>query len=79
MLFRSASELDPRNSDVAFRLAQIYFEMRRYSELEQFILARAGASGTLEHPLVERWLARIRLAQGDPVAAQSFLDQVPLD
>jgi TolB-like protein/Tfp pilus assembly protein PilF len=73
---RKASELDPRNGDIAFRLAAIYFEMRRYSELEQF-LTRAGASGTFDKPLV--WLARIKLAQGDPVAAQSLLEQVPLD
>jgi serine/threonine protein kinase/thioredoxin-like negative regulator of GroEL len=71
-----ASELDPRNSDIAFHLAAIYFEMRRYSELEQF-LARTSAKGPFDKPLV--WLARIKLAQGDPVAAQSFLDQVPLD
>src|SRR6266516_3530788 len=32
-----ANELDPQNGEVAFRLAQIYFEMRRYSELEEFI------------------------------------------
>ena len=73
-----ASELDPRNSDVAFRLRQIYFEMRRYSELEQS-LTRAGASGIFDHPFVQFWLARIKLAQGDPVAAQSLLQQVPLD
>src|SRR5438094_1733956 len=73
-----ASELDPRNSDVAFRIRQIYFEMRRYSELEQS-LTRAGASGIFDHPFVQFWLARIKLAQGDPVAAQSLLQQVPLD
>jgi tetratricopeptide (TPR) repeat protein len=73
-----ASELDPRNSDVAFRLRQIYFEMRRYSELEQS-LTRAGASGTLGNLSVQHWLARIKLAQGDPVAAQTLLQQVPLD
>jgi TolB-like protein/Tfp pilus assembly protein PilF len=71
-----ASELDPRNSDVAFRLAAIYFEMRRYSELEQF-LTRTSAKGPFDKPLV--WLARIKLAQGDPVAAQSLLEQIPLD
>jgi TolB-like protein/predicted Zn-dependent protease len=71
-----ASELDPRNSDVAFRLRQIYFEMRRYSELEQF-LTRTSAKGPFDKPLV--WLARIKLAQSDPVAAQSFLEQIPLD
>jgi tetratricopeptide (TPR) repeat protein len=52
--------------------------MRRYSELEQF-LTRAGASGTLENPYVQHFLALIKLAQGDPVAAQSLLEQVPLD
>jgi Flp pilus assembly protein TadD len=34
---QKASDLDPRNGEVAYRLEQIYFEMRRYSELEQFI------------------------------------------
>ncbi|HKR54547.1 MAG TPA: FlgO family outer membrane protein, partial [Chthoniobacterales bacterium] len=71
-----ANELDPRNGDVAFRLTQVYFEMRRFSELEHF-LTRAGANGTLDVPSI--WLARIKLAQGDPVAAQSLLEQVPLD
>jgi serine/threonine protein kinase len=73
-----ASELDPRNSDVVFRLGQIYFEMRRYSELEHF-LTRAGANGTFDNPSVQHFLAVIKLAQGDPVAAQSLLQQVPLD
>jgi len=73
-----ASELDPRNREITFQLARIYFEMRRYSELEQF-LTRAGASGTLENPYVQHFLALIKLAQGDPVAAQSLLEQVPLD
>jgi serine/threonine protein kinase len=75
---QKASELDPRNSEVAFRLEQIYFEMRRYSELEQFIrkgAAKRGPLGSLEDPF--NWLARMKLAQGDPVAAQSLLEQVP--
>ena len=75
---QKATELDPRNSDVGFRLAQIYFEMRRYSQLER-LLTRAGASGTLDNPLVQHLLAMMKLAQGDPVAAQSLLEQVPLD
>ena len=70
-----ASELDPRNGEVAFRLEQIYFEMRRYSELEQFIRKKAPLRGALEDPF--DWLARMKLAQGDPVAAQSLLEQVP--
>ena len=32
-----------------------------------------------QDPWTQHWLARIKLAQGDPVAAQSLLDQVPLD
>jgi eukaryotic-like serine/threonine-protein kinase len=75
---QKASELDPRNGEVAYRLEQIYFEMRRYSELEQFIrkgAARRGPPGPLEDPF--NWLPMMKLAQGDPVAAQSVLDQVP--
>src|SRR6266496_1077877 len=75
---QNANELDPQNGEVAFRLAQIYFEMRRYSELEEFIrkgAARRGPLGPLEDPF--NWLARTKLAQGDPVAAQSLLEQLP--
>jgi TolB-like protein/cytochrome c-type biogenesis protein CcmH/NrfG len=72
---QKASELDPRNGEVAFRLEQIYFEMRRYSELEQFIRKKAPPRGALEDPF--DWLARTKLAQGDPVAAQSLLEQLP--
>jgi len=76
-----ASELDPRNGEVAYRLEQIYFEMRRYSELEQFIRKQAASGGprvgALEDPF--NWLARMKLAQGDPVAAQSLLEQLPVE
>jgi len=75
---RRANELDPQNGEVAFRLEQIYFEMRRYSELEEFIrkgAARRGPLGPLQDPFNFR--ARTKLAQGDPVAAQSLLEQLP--
>ena len=76
---QKASELDPRNGEVAFCLEQTYFEMRRYSELEQFI-KKDAASGVSREPLGPvNWLADVKLAQGDPVAAQSLLEQVPLD
>src|SRR6266496_3655525 len=75
---QKASELDPRNSDIAFYLGQIYFEMRRYSELEQ-LRTKQAASGILESPLIQSFLANIKLAQGDPVAAQSLLEQLPPD
>ncbi len=72
---QKASELDPHNGEVAFRLEQIYFEMRRYSELEQFIRKQAPSRAALEDPY--SWLPQMKLAQGDPVAARSLLDQVP--
>jgi TolB-like protein/predicted Ser/Thr protein kinase/Flp pilus assembly protein TadD len=75
--FQKASELDPRNTEVAFHLGRTYFEMRRYHELEQ--LTKAAASGALQDLTIQRFLAEIKLAQGDPVAAQSLLEQVPLD
>ena len=52
--------------------------MRRYYELEQ-LLTKDAASGLLENPWTQLLLAEIKLAQGDPVAAQSLLEQVPLD
>jgi TolB-like protein/Tfp pilus assembly protein PilF len=76
---QKANELDPRNGEVAYRLEQIYFEMRRYSELEQFIKKQAASGGprvgAVEDPF--NWLPLTKLAQGDPVAAQSLLDQLP--
>ena len=74
---QKASELDPRNGDVRFYLWQIYFEMRRYSECEQ-LLKTSVASGVPDLPNKHR-LAMTRLAQGDPVTAQSLLEQVPLE
>ncbi len=76
---QKASELDPSNGEVAYRLEQIYFEMRRYSELEQFIKKQAASGGLRTGPLEDpfKWLPMTKLAQGDPVAAQSLLDQVP--
>jgi serine/threonine protein kinase len=72
---QKASELDPRNGEVAYRLGQIYFEMRRYSDFEQLVMKDA-THGDLWNKIS---LADIKLAQGDPVAAESLLEQVPLD
>ena len=76
---QKASELDPRNGEIAFYLGQIYFEMRRYSEWEQLLTKRAAASGELDSLALQDHLAQIKLAQGDLVAAQSLLEKVPLD
>jgi serine/threonine protein kinase/Tfp pilus assembly protein PilF len=72
---RKATELDPRNAEAEYWLETTYFEMRRYSEHEQLVTKDAEGG----NPWTQSALARIKLAQGDPVAAQSFLGQVPLD
>src|SRR6266446_2262400 len=76
--FRKASELDPRNTEVAYMLGDTYFEMRRYKEFEQ-LLTKDAASRTLQDPWTQLGLAELKLAKGDPVAAQALLAQVPLD
>jgi eukaryotic-like serine/threonine-protein kinase len=76
---RKATELDPRDAEAGYWRGRTYFEMRRYSDYEQF-LTKDSASGDGDAlPWSQCWLAKIKLAQGDPVAAQSLLDQVPLD
>ena len=72
---RRANELDPQNGEIGYRLEQIYFEMRHYSELEQFIRNQAPPRGALQDPF--NWLALAKLAQGDRAAAQALLEQVP--
>jgi tetratricopeptide (TPR) repeat protein len=75
---QKANDLDPGNGEVAFWLGETYFELRRYFEWEQLI-KKCAASGTFGGPSIQNWLANIKLAQGDPVAAQSLLEQVPLE
>jgi serine/threonine protein kinase len=75
---QKANGLDPRNGEVAVWLGETYSETRRYSEWEQLV-KKYAATGTLEGPWIQVVLAKIKLAQGDPVAAQSLLEQVPLD
>jgi serine/threonine protein kinase/tetratricopeptide (TPR) repeat protein len=76
--FRKASELDPRNGEIANYRWGAYQDMRRYKELEQ-LFAKHAASGLLQDPWTQLWLAELKLAEGDPVAAQSLLEQVPLE
>ncbi len=75
---KKASELDPRNNEIANWLWVINFEMRRYSECERLAMKQA-ASSKPEDLWIKRRLAEIKLAQGDPAAAQALLEQIPLD
>jgi eukaryotic-like serine/threonine-protein kinase len=75
---QKANGLDPRNGEIAVWLGETYSETRRYSEWEQLI-KKCAASGTFKAPWIQVNLAKIKLAQGDPMAAQSLLEQVPLE
>jgi TolB-like protein len=76
--FRKASELDPLNGELAYFLRLTLLEMRRYHELEQ-LFAKDAASDRERNPWIRFRLAELKLAEGDPVAAQALLEQVPLD
>jgi TolB-like protein len=76
--FEKASELDPRNGEVAYHRRRTLIEMRRYKELEQ-VLAKDAANGMIDGPWIQSELAALKLAEGDLVAAQALLAQVPLD
>ena len=75
---QKANDLDPLNKEVAYYIGETYFQMRQYYQWDQLI-KKCGANGTFAGPWIEYMLAELKLAQGDPVAAQSLLDQVPLD
>ncbi|HMC27276.1 MAG TPA: protein kinase, partial [Verrucomicrobiae bacterium] len=75
---QKAYDLDPRNVEVAWRLGEIYVAMRRYHEYEQ-LRTQNAANGILPGPWLQLELANTKLFQGNPVAAQSLLAQVPLD
>jgi TolB-like protein/Flp pilus assembly protein TadD len=75
---QKANSLDPNNGEIAVWLGETYFEMRRYSEWEQLIKEYA-ARGRAKGPWMQVVLAKIKLAQGDPAAAQFLLEQVPLE
>jgi TolB-like protein len=76
--FRKTSELDPRNDEIAYFLRLTLLEMRRYHELEQ-LFAKDAASDTEQNPWTRFRLAELKLAEGDPDAAEALLAQVPLD
>ncbi len=76
--FQRASELDPRNDEIIYHLGLLYREMRRCHEWEQ-LLGKDAANRPGFDPWSHLALAEIKLDMGDPVAAQSLLEEVPLD
>jgi tetratricopeptide (TPR) repeat protein len=74
-----ASELDPRNEDILWQLMQIYSEMRLYQKREECLTRMAAIRGTVDNLDIQSARAEIKLEEGDPIAAQSLLEQVPLD
>ena len=76
--FRKAKDLDPGNAEVAYYHRLTLFEMRRYQEFEQ-ALAKDLETGATKEPRNQLDLAELKLAQGDPIAAQALLAQVPLE
>lgn len=76
---QKANQLDPRNGDIETYLGLTYFEMRRYSDFEQLRVKRTASDTSDDLFGSQIALARVRLAQGDPVAAQAALDKIPLD
>jgi len=75
---QKANDLDPRNIEVAFWLGDTYSYMRRYHDHEQ-LLKKCAARDVIAGPWNQMLLAGIKLAQGDPAAAQSLLEQTPPD
>ena len=73
--FRKAKELDPRNSEAAFSCRDAYRVICAATTSFEQLVTKDAASGLLRDPWTQLWLAEVN----DPVAAQSLLEQVPLD
>src|SRR5438132_12985170 len=73
-----ASELDPRNTEINYHLKRQYRQMHLYGEFEQRFAHESDPD-----PAQSFWIklerAELKLDEGDPVAAQALLAQVPLN
>jgi serine/threonine-protein kinase len=77
---QKASELDPRNTEIDYHLKRNYRLMRRYNEFEQlFVKDAAGDPDPAQNFWIQLERAELKLDEGDPVAAQALLAQVPLN
>src|SRR6266513_1112580 len=75
---QKASELDPRNTEINYHLKRQYRQMHLYGEFEQSFAHESDPD-----PAQSFWIklerAELKLDEGDPVAAQALLAQVPLN
>ena len=75
---QKASELDPRNTEINYHLKRQYRQMHLYGEFEQRFAHESDPD-----PAQSFWIklerAELKLDEGDPVAAQALLAQVPLN
>jgi serine/threonine protein kinase/tetratricopeptide (TPR) repeat protein len=75
---QKASELDPRNTEINYHLKRQYRQMHLYGEFEQRFPQESDPE-----PAQNLWVklerAELKLDEGDPVAAQALLAQVPLN
>src|SRR5436190_9074807 len=75
---QKASELDPRNTEIDYHLKRNYRQMHLYGEFEQHFTHESDPD-----PAQSFWIklerAELKLDEGDPVAAQALLAQVPLN
>src|SRR5206468_3885077 len=75
----TALRLRPDLPEPHLALARYYwYTAYRVAPAEQ-VITREAASSKSEHPRLQRRRAEVKLAQGDPVAAQALLEQIPLD
>jgi tetratricopeptide (TPR) repeat protein len=75
---QQAYKLDPANEEVGYYLGKVYRFTRHYREWEE-LLDKRVARNEQEHYWIQIGRAQVRLAQGDPAAAQALLDKIPLD
>ena len=72
-----AAELDPRDSDTAYNLADIYMSLRKYGDAERVLDHAIATTPQQSTGPFWRQKSRIALAKGDAKAAMAALDSSP--
>jgi tetratricopeptide (TPR) repeat protein len=73
-----ATELDPRDSETAYNLADLYISLRRYGEAERVLDHAIATTPQQLTGAFWRWKALIALAKGDAKAAMAAFDSSPI-